>query len=614
MRNLILGLFRWSWKFVDGLRRVMHLLILLFIFSIVIGAYFGSLPTVPGSAALVIRPEGRLVEQLSGVPFSRAIAELSGDAEPQTLVRDLVEGLEQAKEDSRITSVLLDLSAVPGGGLSKLKQVADAIVDFRASGKPVIATADLFSQGSYYLAAHADEVYMHPEGVLAMYGLGAYLNYYKDALDTLMVDTHVFQAGTYKSAVEPFTRNDMSPADREALGHVLDQLWSMYKSDIESARELEPGTIDSVLADLPATVESVDGQLSEVALDFGLVDGLWTRGQIRERMIEAAGRNGDGSSYPTVGLDTYLQETRLLRGNDVAAENIGIVVAAGEILYGDQPPGTIGGDSTARLLREAREDDSVKAVVLRVDSPGGSLLASQVIRDEVQALRDAGKPVVASMSSTAASGGYWVSMSADRIVATPYTITGSIGVYGMMTTFERSLNYLGISTDGIATTPWAGMLRADRTLSDEGRAIFQASIDRDYRDFVSYVADGRGMDVSEADALAQGRIWTGDDALENGLVDELGELDDAVAVAVELAELDGDSTGRKFFEKTVDPAKQMLLDLMRQADSWGLDIAGIARPDSSIERLAGMMEDAISPLVRFNDPNATYSHCFCVFE
>ena len=614
MRNLILGLFRWSWKFVDGLRRVMHLLILLFIFSIVIGAYFGSLPTVPGSAALVIRPEGRLVEQLSGVPFSRAIAELSGDAEPQTLVRDLVEGLEQAKEDSRITSVLLDLSGVPGGGLSKLKQVADAIVDFRASGKPVIATADLFSQGSYYLAAHADEVYMHPEGVLAMYGLGAYLNYYKDALDTLMVDTHVFQAGTYKSAVEPFTRNDMSPADREALGHVLDQLWSMYKSDIESARELEPGTIDSVLADLPATVESVDGQLSEVALDFGLVDGLWTRGQIRERMIEAAGRNGDGSSYPTVGLDTYLQETRLLRGNDVAAENIGIVVAAGEILYGDQPPGTIGGDSTARLLREAREDDSVKAVVLRVDSPGGSLLASQVIRDEVQALRDAGKPVVASMSSTAASGGYWVSMSADRIVATPYTITGSIGVYGMMTTFERSLNYLGISTDGIGTTPWAGMLRADRTLSDEGRAIFQASIDRDYRDFVSYVADGRGMDVSEADALAQGRIWTGNDALENGLVDELGELDDAVSVAVELAELDGDSTGRKFFEKTVDPAKQMLLDLMRQADSWGLDIAGIARPDSSVERLAGMMEDAISPLVRFNDPNATYSHCFCVFE
>ena len=256
----------------------------------------------------------------------------------------------------------------------------------------------------------------------------------------------------------------------------------------------------------------------------------------------------------------------------------------------------------------------MKAVVLRVDSPGGSVFASQVIRDEVLALRDAGKPVVASMSSTAASGGYWVSMSADRIVASPYTITGSIGVYGMITTFERSLNYLGISTDGIGTTPWAGMLRADRTLSDEGRAMFQASIDRDYQDFVSYVADGRGMDVIEADALAQGRIWTGSDAVENGLADELGELDDAVSIAAELAELDQDSTGRKFFEKTVDPAKQMLLDLMRQADSWGFDIAGFARPDSSVERLASMVEDAITPLVRFNDPLDTYSHCFCVFE
>ncbi|MFQ5610378.1 MAG: signal peptide peptidase SppA, partial [Woeseiaceae bacterium] len=491
------------WTSADVIRKLLHLAVLLFIFSIIITAIFASTPKVPGSAALVIRPTGRFVEQLSGDPFSRALGELTGDADPQSLVRDVIDGLAYAKEDARITSVMLDLSAVPGGGLSKLKRIADAIVDFRESGKPVIAKADYFGQGSYYLAAHADEVYMHPEGVLAMYGFGAYLNYYKDALDKLQVDWNVFQAGTYKSAVEPFTRNEMS-------------------------RSLEPGTIDSVLKDLVATVESTGGDLAQIALDFGFVDGLWTRSQIRSRMIEVAGKNGGESSYPVVGLDPYLRQMRIVKGNRATEQNIGVVIASGEILYGDRDPGTIGGDSTARLLRQAREDDSVKAVVLRVDSPGGSLLASQVIRDEVEALREAGKPVVASMSSVAASGGYWVSMSADMIVATPYTITGSIGVFGMFGTFERSLGVLGISTDGVATTAWAGELRPDRTMSEEGKAVFQAMIDRNYADFVGYVADGREMSPDVVDSIAQGRIWTGNDALSNGLVDELGELDDAV--------------------------------------------------------------------------------------
>jgi len=614
MINLIRTFFRTLWTGANVVRKLLHLVVLLFIFSIVLGAIFASTPKVPGSAALVIRPSGRLVEQLSGDPFSRALAELTGDAEPQTLVRDIVDGLAFAKEDARITSIMLDLSAMPGGGLSKLNRVASAIEDFRDSGKPVIATADYFSQGSYYLAAHADEIYMHPEGVLAMYGFGAYLNYYKDALDKLQVDWHVFQAGTYKSAVEPFTRNDMSDADREALGNVIDQLWAQYRADVETARSLEPGTIDSVLDNLIATVESTDGDLAQIALDFDFVDGLWTREQFRQRMIEVAGENGDESAYPVVGLDTYLRQMRILDNNVAAEQNVGVVVAAGEILYGDRDPGTIGGDSTARLLRQAREDDSVKAVVLRVDSPGGSLLASQVIRDEVEALKAAGKPVVASMSSVAASGGYWVSMSADRIMATPYTITGSIGVFGMFGTYERSLGVLGISTDGVATTPWAGALRPDRTMSEETKAIFQAMIDRDYEDFVGHVANGRGMSADVVDSIAQGRIWTGNDALANGLVDELGELDDAIAAAAELAGLDTDSSGLKYFEKELDPAEQMMLDMMGGVHSWGIDLTRFAQPNPTLDHLSGIVEDVIAPLTRFNDPYGIYSHCFCVFE
>jgi len=614
MRDFFLTLIRWSWKLADGLRKVLHLVVLLVIFSIILSAIFASTPKVPGSAALVIRPAGRFVEQLSGDPFARALAELTGDAEPQTLVQDVVDALAFAKDDSRITSVMLDLSALPGGGLSKLRRVADAIVDFRTSGKPVIATADYFGQGSYFLAAHADEVYMHPEGVLALYGLGAYQNYYKDALDKLQVDWNVFKAGTYKSAVEPYTRNDMSEPDRQALGNVIDQLWAQYKTDIEAARSLEPGTIDVVLDDLVATVESTGGDLGQVALEFGFVDGLWTREQIRRRMIEVAGEDGEESAYPAVGLDTYLQQMRILHGDRSRDRNVGIVVASGEILYGDRDPGTIGGDSTAKLLREAREDDSVRAVVLRVDSPGGSLLASQVIRDEVEALRASGKPVVVSMSSVAASGGYWVSMSADRIFATPYTITGSIGVFGMFATFERSLGALGISTDGVATTPWAGQLRPDRTMSEEGKAIFQAMIDRNYQDFVSHVAAGRELEEDVVDGIAQGRIWTGTDALANGLVDELGELEDAIAAAVRLADMDVEKSGRKYFEKKLDPAEQMLLDMLRDTSDRGIDLARFIQPTSPVDRLAMLADDLLSPLLRFNDPNGVYSHCFCEFE
>ena len=607
-------LFSLLWSGVDGLRKVLHLLLMLFIFSLIVSALSSTAPTVPGSAALVIRPVGRLVEQLAGDPFDRALAELMGDAEPQTVVQDVVDGLAFAKDDDRITSVVLDLSGMPGGGLSKLKRIGDAIDDFRSSGKTVIANADYYGQGGYYLASRADELYMHPDGALLIYGFGVYMNYYKDAIDKLRIDWNIFKVGTYKSAVEPFMRNDMSEADREALEFVVDQLWALYRSDVEAARELEPGTIDSILENVTSNMESVDGNFAALALESNLVDGLLTRAELQSRIVEVAGKNGDDSDYPSAELDDYLQQMRLLKGDDEGQQNVAVVVAAGEILNGSQPPGLIGGNSTSSLLRKVRKDDSVKAVVLRVDSPGGSTFASSVILDEVKAIQAAGIPVVVSMGSVAASGGYWVSMSADKIYASPYTITGSIGIFGMFPTFQRSLEALGITTDGFGTTPWAGQFRPDRALSEDVKALFQMSIENGYDQFITGVADGRELDKEFVDSIAQGRVWTGSDAIENGLVDELGNLEEAILAAAELAELEADNYGRKYFEQELEPGEQLLLDLMGGAKSWGLDFGRLGKPRPAIQHVADVLENTLAPLTKFNDPKGIYSHCFCEFE
>ena len=612
--NSIGRFFAAIWAGVDGIRKILHLLVLLFIFSIFVSVLSSSTATIPASAALVIRPAGNLVDQLAGDPFDRALAELMGNAEPQTLVQDIIDGLDYAKGDDRISMVLLDLSAMPGGGLSKLQRIGNAIEDFRESGKPVIATADFYGQGSYYLASRADEITMHPDGILVLNGFGAYLNFYKSALDKLKIDWNVFRVGDYKAAVEPYIRDDMSEEFRASLGSVLDQLWSQYMTDIETARELDEGTVADLLDNLLENVRNTDGDLARVALDAGFIDSLMTREELQKRIIDIAGTNGDEYDYPAASLGDYLSQMRLLHRDKPVDQNVAIIVGSGEILNGSQPPGTIGGDSTARLLREARKDDSVKAVVFRIDSPGGSAFASEVILNEVEELKAAGKPVVVSMSSVAASGGYWVSMAADKIYASPYTITGSIGIFGMFPTFQRTLDTLGIATDGVGTTAWAGELRADREMSEEMKSLFQITIDNGYDDFISKVATHRGLSKDEVDEIAQGRIWTANEAFEKGLIDEIGNIDAAVAAAAELANLPEDDFGRKYFEQELDPAEQLMLDLMAGAKAYGLTFGAFHKSRPAVERIADVLDDALSPLVRFNDPRGIYSHCFCAFE
>ncbi|MFT5500813.1 MAG: protease-4 [Woeseiaceae bacterium] len=613
IRNTFVRLFNALWTAVDGLRKVLHLLILLIIFSVVIGTMSSTAPSVPGKAALVISPQGNLVEQLEGDPYDRALAELLGDENPQTLVQDIVDALGYAKNDARITAVVLDLSAMPSGGLSKLQRVGDAIDDFRTSGKTVIASADYYGQGSYYLASRADEIYMHPDGFVLLRGFGIFQTYYKQAIDTLKIDWNVFRVGTHKAAVEPYLDNSMSDEARDSYTGLLDQLWTQYKQDIVQAREIEENTIEDLLGDLVDNTREVDGDLASLFLDLKFVDVLATRDELQDRISELTGQDEDDEEgYPAAGMEEYLVQMRMIKGTDTAKENVAIVVAAGEIRNGSQPPGSIGGDSTASLLRKARKDETVKAVVLRVDSPGGSAFASEIIRNEIVAIKAAGKPVVVSMSSLAASGGYWISMAADQIYATPYTITGSIGIYGMFPTYQRAMDTLGIHTDGVATTAWAGQFRPDREMSEDARSIFQLMMNKGYDDFISKVSVHRDIDKSAVDSIAQGQVWTGTDAIANGLIDEIGNIDDAIAAAAELAELD--DYGSKVIEKEMTSGEQLVIDLMGGAKAFGMDFDGFGRRDSSLERIANIVERKLSPLLRFNDPKGVYAHCFCLFE
>ncbi len=614
--NLIMRFFGALWRALNGLRKVLHLLLLVFLFLVFLGVISRESPElVPQRAALVIAPVGELVEEFAGDPYDLAIAEMLGNSTPQTLLQDIVDALEFAADDKRIQAVHLELSSLGSAGLSKLQRVAEAIDEFRESGKPVIASADYYSQQAYFLAAHADEVYLHPEGIVFLQGYGAFRTYYKDAIDLLRIDWNVFRVGTHKSAVEPYTRMDMSPEDRETRQRLVDQLWALYRHDVEGARELEDGALEDYTTNLVAHASAAGGDLAIAARDFGLVDGLLGRGELVDVLKDYAGEDKDDETmYAAVGMDAYLSQANLLHARYDHEDTVAIVVASGTILNGSQPPGTIGGDSTAALLREARTDDSVKAVVLRVDSPGGSAFASEIIAQEVMALQAAGKPVVASMSSVAASGGYWISVAADRVIASPATITGSIGVIGMFPTYQRTLGAVGIATDGVGTTPWSGELRGDREMSEQTKQLFQLVINQEYEQFVGNVAAHRNLDPEYVDSVAQGQVWIGNDALDKGLVDELGTLEDAVRVAAELAGLAEDEYREEYIEQRMTPTQQLILDLLAITERFGFVPASLAKPESALVVFANKLQAFASFVGRFNDPKGVYSHCLCELD
>jgi protease-4 len=614
-KNLFVRLLSGIWSGVDGFRKVLHLLLLLFVFAIFVGAMSGSVPQLPDRAALFIKPVGVIVEELEGDPFDRAVAELLEEAQPQTVLQDIVDALEYASDDERIGAVHIELSALGAAGLPKLQRIARAIEDFQESGKPVIASADFMTQQAYFIAAHADEVYLNPEGGILLQGYGRFRTYFSDAIEKLKLDWNIFKVGTYKSAVEPFERMDMSDADREATVNLIDQLWGTYLEEVAAARAMSVSEMENYADQFVDVVATADGDLARAAKDNNLVDELLTRTELRELLIGYVGADEESEvDYSSIGMGEYLAHEDILNGEKVADENIGIIIASGAIQSGTQPPGAIGADSTAQLLRRARDDESVKAVVLRVDSPGGSAFASDVIANEIVALQEAGKPVVASMSSVAASGGYWISVGADRVFANSTTITGSIGIFGMFPTYQRTAAYLGIANDGVGSTLLSGQLRPDRAMTDDMKELFQLVIEEGYDDFIGRVATYRGMDKEEVDAVGQGRVWTGADALRHGLVDELGGMEEAIAFAAELVDLPEEDYGRKWIRIELSPTEQMIVDLLGTARSFGLQLDFLQSRPSSLQKIAGRIEQVLAPLTEFDDPKGVYAHCLCTFD
>ncbi|HEY6132704.1 MAG TPA: signal peptide peptidase SppA [Rubrivivax sp.] len=526
------------WWLIDGGRRlVFNLLFLALVFGLVL-AFVASRPAkLQDKTVLVLDLSGPIVEQRAGSARDAALKRLRGDPGDETRLRDVIAVLDAAAKDAKIERVLLVLEGLSGGGPASQREVAAAVERFKASGKQVVAWGNGYDQRQYFIAAHANEVYVHPMGLVSLEGYGRLRNYYRDAFDRLGVDANVLRVGKYKNAGEPFVASAPSQETLESDAFLYDALWALYTQGVERARQLPVGSIGKLIDALPGSLKAVGGDLAQLALQAKLVDGLKTSDELRKLLIERGAEDKDKKSFRQVGFGEYLARIEPARGGDA----VGVLVAEGAIVDGAAPAGRIGGKSTAALIRKAREDERIKALVLRVDSPGGSAFGSELVRRELELTRAAGKPVVVSMGDVAASGGYWISLAADEVIADAATITGSIGVFAMLPTAEGLLDKLSVRTGGYSTT-WLGTAYDPRkALDPRYAALVQASIDRIYADFTGKVAAARKTTPQKIDEVAQGRVWTGAQAQERGLVDRTGTYADALAAARKLGKLADDA-------------------------------------------------------------------------
>ena len=609
------------WSFLDASRRVLFNLIFLFILVVIIVAIFKASPKIEEKTALVLNLKGPLVEQRAASSPDRLLSEVQGGTTAQTQLRDVLAVLDAAAKDARIERVVLILDEFGGGGLASLREVASALERFKASGKQVVAWGGSFDQRSYYLAAHANEVFMHPMGIAMLEGFGRYRNYYKDALDRLGIQANVIRVGTYKSFGEPYFANAPSKASIEADTYLYNDLWATYTTAVEKARKLPAGAINKSIEALPQSFIAVNGNPGQLALKDKVVDALKTRDEFRELMIQRGAKDDESKSFRQVSFDAYLGTLKPQRLGDAVA----IVVAEGEISDANAPPGRIGGRSTAELIRKARDDEKVKALVLRVNSPGGSAYGSELIRRELELTRKAGKPVVVSMGNVAASGGYWISMASDEIIADPATVTGSIGVFAMLPTGEKAMEKLSIGTGGVTTT-WLGAAYDPRRGLDPRLAqMVQSAIGNIYTDFTTKAAAARKTTQEKIDQVGQGRVWTGNQAKERGLIDRTGSLNDAIKSAASRAKLGDDArvsyveVERSRFEKLLAQmggakVEAWINALLGNAANSVLPIAFVPSVARDAQRdLAWIMEVAEHAKSSGN-PFTAYAHCLCRIE
>ncbi len=599
--NLIRGFWNGLTVLRVAISNIVFLVLIIFFFSILL---YDSEKDLPDKSALILNLQGDIVIQktetvLSGRLFGEPTRE-------ETLLRDVIDAIDYAGNDERIQLIVLDLRNMGGAGISKLQEIGQALARFRDSGKEIIAAGSVFNQDQYYLAAHADRIYVHPMGGVFLSGFGLYRQYFKTALEKLLVQFHVFRVGTYKSALEPFLRDDMSKDAKEANLAWLTVLWEDFKTNLAAMRGLDVQAIDDYINNISINLAGVEGDAARLALNYGLVDELKTSDEVNRELIQLVGEDEDKKTFHQVQLDDYLQSIRpeLLQADPLSTK-VGIIVASGVILDGKQPAGRIGGDTLSDLIRKARLDDQIAAVVIRIDSPGGSALASETIRNEVELTRQAGKPVIVSMSSIAASGGYWISSAADEIWASPTTITGSIGIYGAFVTLEKSLDALGIHTDGVGTTRLAGALDPTRPLDSAVADSMQQMIENNYRRFIQLVAEGRNLEPQAVEKVAQGRVWAGKTAQELGLVDKFGSLQEAVESAAELAAIE--TYDAIYVEQELTAREKLVRGLNRLFSHTYSD--ALERVTHPAVQLYGNFGRDLEQIFELNDPRGVYAYC-----
>ena len=605
--GVISRVFTFLGKIINVFQTLIGVVFIGFFILIIGGMFADDLQPMPDRGALYLAPTGILVDQKSYIyPLDQLLSD-SHALDSETLVRDIIEALDRAGTDQRITHLVLDTDYLEGAGIAKLEEISAALMRFKQTDKPIIAVADNFNQAQYFLAAHADKILLNPLGAVMITGFGAYGNYYKEALDKLKVKIHVFRAGLYKNAVEPFSRNDMSAQAREETLDMVGRLWQYYSSRIEQLRNLDKGSINDLANNLHLKIQAVDGDSSLLAQQEGLVDQVAGRSAMRAYLNQQIPGDIDGE-FNSVDMNMYLAHIRREEMLLAQADNrVAVVMAKGIIMDGDQPEGTVGGDTLAQILTELSKDAEIKAVVLRVDSPGGSAFASEIIRDAIGKIAEKEIPVVVSMGSYAASGGYWIAAEADQILAMSTTITGSIGVYSMIPTVEDSLAALGIYSDGVGSTDIAGIMQLDRPMSKQAEIILQTSVENIYSRFVNLVAAGRNTTATEIDKIAQGRVWTGEQALELGLVDQLGGLNKAIGVAANLAEISDYSI--VYPSRILSPYEQLVQEISNNI-SASLSWLGASHwLPSGIGLKAQSILSPLKYLGNFNDPRSLYLHC-----
>ena len=598
-------LIRGFWQGLSVCRVIIGNLVFLALIILFLSFFFyGDKQDIPDEAALILSPQGDIViQKTETILSSRLMGEASRE---ETLLKDIIDVIDHAKDDQRVKALVLDLQDMGSAATSKLADIGQALLRFKTGGKPIYASADYYGQQQYYLAAHADHLYLHPMGGVALTGFGIYRNYFKSALEKLMIQFHVFRVGTYKSALEPFLRDDMSEYAKEANLSWLSVLWDTYAGTIAELRGLPPEAVDNYINNVSENLSLVKGDTAQLALDHGLVDALKTRDEVREELIALVGEDEDEMTINKIQFDDYLAAIKpQQKQTRDDTSKVGVIVAKGIILDGVQPAGKIGGDTLTDLIRQARLDDEVKALVLQIDSPGGSALASELIRRELELTRQSGKPVIASMSSIAASGGYWIASPADEIWAAPTTITGSIGIYSAFATLEKSLDYLGIHNDGVGTTRVADAFDTARPLNPIIADSMEQVIQHNYRRFIKTVSEGRNLTLQDVEKIAQGRVWSGKTAKELGLVDQFGNLQDAVQSAANMVNL------KDYDVIYIEQPQTAREKLIKQLNHFLAGIANntlgsVAHPAVRFFKKLGPELEAI---IELNDPQGVYAYC-----